>query len=45
MIYSHEIEMICPVAQGASHGPDTISEEAQWVQVEEIKDLYVLTTV
>ena len=21
MIYSHEVEMMCPVAQGANHGP------------------------
>ena len=23
MIYSHEVEMMCPVAQGANHGPAT----------------------
>ena len=22
MIYSHEVEMMCPVAQGANHGSD-----------------------
>ena len=28
MIYSHEVEMMCPVAQGANHGPAPIPEEA-----------------
>ena len=27
MIYSHEVEMMCPVAQGANHGPAPIPEE------------------
>ena len=30
MIYSHEVEMMCPVAQGANHGPAPIPEEAKW---------------
>ena len=25
MIYSHEVEMMCPVAQGANHGPAPVS--------------------
>ena len=29
MIYSHEVEMMCPVAQGANHGPAPIPEEAK----------------
>ena len=33
MIYSHEVEMMCPVAQGANHGPAPIPEEAKWVDV------------
>ena len=32
MIYSHEVEMMCPVAQGANHGPAPIPEEAKWVK-------------
>ena len=32
MIYSHEVEMMCPVAQGANHGPAPIPEEAKWVR-------------
>ena len=39
MIYSHEVEMMCPVAQGANHGPAPIPEEAKWVQAKEIKDI------
>ena len=35
MIYSHEVEMMCPVAQGANHGPAPIPEEAKWVQAKE----------
>ena len=27
MIYSQEVEMMCPVAQGANHGPAPIPEE------------------
>ena len=27
MIYSHEVEMMCPVAQGANHGPAPIPED------------------
>ena len=32
MIYSHEVEMMCPVAQGVNHGAAPIPEEAKWVQ-------------
>ena len=39
MIYSQEVEMMCPVAQGANHGPAPIPEEAKWVQAKEIKDI------
>ena len=39
MIYSHEVEMMCPVAQGANHGPAPIPEEAKWVQAKEVKDI------
>ena len=31
MIYSQEVEMMCPVAQGANHGPAPIQEEAKCV--------------
>ena len=39
MIYSHEVEMMCPVAQGANHGPAPIPEEAKWVKAKEITDI------
>ena len=33
MIYSREVEEMCPVAQGVHHGAAPIPEEAKWVQV------------
>ena len=30
MIYSHEVETMCPVAQGVNHGAAPIPEEAKW---------------
>ena len=44
MIYSHEVEMMCPVAQGVAHGAAPIPEEAKWVKAKEIKDISGLTT-
>ena len=35
MIYSHEVEMMCPVAQGVNHGAAPIPEEAKWVKAKE----------
>ena len=32
MIYSHEVEQMCPVAQGVNHGCAPIPEEAKWVK-------------
>ena len=31
MIYSKEVEEMCPVAQGVNHGCAPIPEEAKWV--------------
>ena len=31
MIYSHEVEKMCPVAQGVNHGAAPIPEEAKCV--------------
>ncbi|SHJ25198.1 iron-sulfur cluster assembly scaffold protein [Hespellia stercorisuis] len=39
MIYSHEVEMMCPVAQGVKHGAAPIPEEGKWVKSKEIKDI------
>ena len=30
MIYSHEVELMCPVAKGAKHEPAPIPEEGKW---------------
>jgi len=41
--YSHEVENMCMVAKGASHGPAPIPEEGKWVKAYEIKDISGLT--
>ncbi len=43
MIYSTEVQHMCPIAKGAYHGPAPIPEEGKWVQVKEIKDVSGLT--
>ena len=43
MIYSHEVQTMCPVAQGVHHGAAPIPEEAKWVQAKEVKDISGLT--
>jgi len=43
MIYSTEVEHMCPVTKGAYHGPSPIPEEGKWVQAKEIKDISALT--
>ena len=43
MVYSHEVETMCPVAQGVAHGAAPIPEEAKWVKAKEIKDISGLT--
>ena len=39
MIYTTEVQHMCPVAKGAYHGPAPIPEEGKWVQAKEIKDI------
>ena len=39
MIYSTEVQNMCPVAKGAYHGPAPIPEEGKVVQAKEIKDI------
>ncbi len=39
MIYTQEVETMCPVAQGVNHGAAPIPEEAKWVKAKEIKDI------
>ena len=43
MIYSAEVQHMCPVAKGAYHGPAPIPEEGKWVEAKEIKDISGLT--
>jgi NifU-like protein involved in Fe-S cluster formation len=43
VIYSAEVEHMCPVAKGADHGPAPIPQEGRWVQAKEIKDISGLT--
>lgn len=39
MMYSKEVENMCPVAKGPKHGPAPIPEEGRWVKAYEIKDI------
>lgn len=43
MIYTKEIENMCPVNKGAYHGPAPIPQEGKWVQVKEVSDVSGLT--
>ncbi|MEG0315203.1 MAG: iron-sulfur cluster assembly scaffold protein [Erysipelotrichaceae bacterium] len=43
MIYSKEVENMCTVKAGASHGCAPIPEEGKWVNSKEIKDISGLT--
>lgn len=43
MIYTKEVEMMCPVNKGAYHGPAPIPQEGKWTQVKEISDINGLT--
>ena len=39
MIYTTEVERMCPVAKGAYHGPAPIPEEGKWVQAKQLSDI------
>ena len=39
MTYSHEVEMMCPIAKGPKHGPAPIPEEGKWVKATQISDI------
>ena len=43
MIYSTEVQNMCPVAKGAYHGPAPIPEEGKWVKAYQISDISGLT--
>ena len=38
MIYTNELENMCPVAKGVDHGPAPIPEEGKWIKAKDIKD-------
>ena len=39
MIYTTEVENMCPVAKGAKHEPAPIPEEGKWVHAKKIEDI------
>lgn len=39
MVFTHEVQGMVCVAQGANHGPAPIPEEGKWVKAKEIKDI------
>ena len=39
MIYTNELENMCPVAKGVDHGPAPIQEEGKWEKAKDIKDI------
>lgn len=39
MIYTTEVQHMCPVAKGAYHGPAPIPEEGKWVSSKQITDV------
>ncbi len=39
ILYSHEVENMCPIAKGPHHGPAPIPEEGKWVKAYDIKDI------
>ncbi len=43
MTYTHEVEQMCPVAQGTNHGPAPIPEEGRWVKAYNVQDISGLT--
>ena len=43
MNYSHEVENMCVVNKGVSHGPAPIPQEGRWTESKQITDIYGLT--
>jgi len=39
MVYTKEVQLMCPVAQGVAHGAAPIPEEAKWVKAKEVADI------
>ena len=38
MVYTKEVENMCPVNKGTYHGPAPIPQEGKWTQVKEVSD-------
>lgn len=45
MIYTKEVENMCPVAKGAKHEPAPIPEEGKWVHSKKIEDISGLSLI
>lgn len=43
MIYTKEVELMCPVHQGVHHGAAPVPEQAKWVKVKDVSDISGLT--
>ncbi len=43
MIYTKEVELMCPVHQGVHHGAAPIPEQAKWVKAKNVEDISGLT--
>ena len=43
MVYTKEVENMCPVNKGTYHGPAPIPQEGKWTQVKEVSDISGLT--
>ena len=43
MIYTKEVELMCPVAQGVNHGAAPIPVEGNWVKAKEVSDISGMT--
>ena len=43
MIYSHEVENMCPVSIGVKHESAPIPQEGRWVHAKEVRDISGLT--
>ena len=43
MVYSKEVELMCPVHSGADHGPAPIPQEGEWTKIKEVSDINALT--
>ncbi len=39
MVYTAQVEHMCPVASGANHGPAPIPQEGEWTKVKEVSDV------